>query len=1183
MKVKKFTLFMLTFVAFLALQVNASVSDYTFTYSSGTYTEITGTVSTATGDDGAQNLTLPFTFVYDGVSYTTARVSTNGWLEMGTLVTASAYINDLASTTYKPFLCPLWDDLYDDASGDIQYTTTGTTPNRVFIVQWKNINWYYSGGSDQNFQIRLYESTNVVEFIYGTMNAPLSTPSASIGINDATGGSGHFISITPGATPTSSTTVANNAINASTYLTSGLIYTFTPPAIIVPTLTFQPWWAVTAGSFISGGQSVFACPMVAGISYNFSICANDGVGGAYTGTSDGDFTLYSDAALTTQVWYIDGASTCSYNASTIGTAFENYAPTLSQTYYLVVDDWGGGSGSFNLAYQGRFVTPPAFDGTCQNYNVPAFGASGGVFHKFYMTTTGSYNFSTCLNDVCPGAAAANDADFYFFDASGTQIYYIDGPSACGYDATTYGTAYQDYVPPADGYYYLYINDYYGAAGSGIVLAYTGVTGPQPGYWTGAVSTDWNNTGNWADGTIPTSTVSVTIPAGCSNYPDINVTGNCDFLTIDAGAGMIVNYGGTLNVGGNVTNNGTITNYGDFLITGDYNSEATAVMNQLDGNWSMYWFTHSGFWGDGTLVASGGNIYTAEAVLAAYTTMTFNGPFTWYVGQVARWDAANFTASPSGGNVVLTGYNLQTLTTYTDCYLYAPGSPQTMCFYDLTINTPAATNNVYMVGSFGTSNHQVFGDLNILGGHVRTDNTVVNSFFDVFMELFIADNNDADLSVASGTTFTVNGQTYQYLSSNTGYGSVIGSINHIGQFNFIVEIEGLSAGRWELISPPVSDATANTFLCQYLMGHDPATNTWSDIIDPSTALNPGYDYALWVHPDVLTGNNPCSTIPANTIFTWTGSRNSWAPVTATLGNGWNNVGNPYTATIDWTNTGWTKNNVNDAIYFENNGTWSGYVAGVPYNGGSQYIAPTQGFFVESTGGGSLGFATSTASHTRTTFYKSDISNILRLTATGNGRSDETVIRITNEASAGFDPMYDAHKLFNNAVEFPGVPQFYSMDNNYMAVNAIDAAEMVALGFRAGLAGTYTICQNEANDFANVVLEDLATGTFTNLLESTYSFSYNPGENEGRFIVHFTPLAVSDKPAENLHIYSYGGVAYINVPENLKGDITVYNVMGQLVTSVPVNNVLNHVALPAAGTYIVKVTTNEKVFTQKVNIQ
>jgi len=225
----------LAFTFFVPQPARAAAADYDFGVSLGTYSDISGeagyTVSTAAGDDGAENITLPFTFNYDTVDYITGRISVNGWLEMGQTYTGGGYTNALDSTEAKPLLAPLWDDLLDDASSEIGYVTLGSAPNRVFVVQWKNVLWPVGEGrTPQNFQVRLYETTNVIEFVYGAMNAPGSAPSASIGINDATGGSGHFLSVTPaaGTADTVSSTTANNSITSAAHLTSGKTYTFTP-------------------------------------------------------------------------------------------------------------------------------------------------------------------------------------------------------------------------------------------------------------------------------------------------------------------------------------------------------------------------------------------------------------------------------------------------------------------------------------------------------------------------------------------------------------------------------------------------------------------------------------------------------------------------------------------------------------------------------------------------------------------------------------------------------------------------------------------------------------------------------------------------------------------------------------------------------------------------------------------
>jgi len=225
----------LLLAVFVPAPVQAAASDYTFTVSLGAYDDISDeagytALTVADLDDGAANIALPYTFTYDGVSYNTGRISVNGWLEMGQTYTGFGYTNALDSIEAKPLLAPLWDDLYLPTEGQIGYATLGAAPNRVFVVQWVNVLWSLTNGTPQNFQVRLHETTNIIEFIYGTMNAPGGSPSASIGINDATSGSGHFLSVTPaaGTADTVSSTTANNSINSAVNLPSGKTYTFTP-------------------------------------------------------------------------------------------------------------------------------------------------------------------------------------------------------------------------------------------------------------------------------------------------------------------------------------------------------------------------------------------------------------------------------------------------------------------------------------------------------------------------------------------------------------------------------------------------------------------------------------------------------------------------------------------------------------------------------------------------------------------------------------------------------------------------------------------------------------------------------------------------------------------------------------------------------------------------------------------
>lgn len=238
---KKMIIITLLTVTFMGVLVAGITNYYNAPVASqGTYQEITGTSAGAGGDTFlSPALDIGFTFNYCGTAYTQLKMASDGYLALGTSQTSSSLSNNLSTTSVLPIIASLWDDL---TSNTMSYTTIGTEPNRVFIAQWKNTKWNYNGTAGQNFQIRLYETSDKIELIYGSMITP-NSPSASIGINCSPGGSGNFYSITPGNPITYSTTTSNNSISAITYLTSGTTYTFTkvdPNAPPLPAVIVSP-------------------------------------------------------------------------------------------------------------------------------------------------------------------------------------------------------------------------------------------------------------------------------------------------------------------------------------------------------------------------------------------------------------------------------------------------------------------------------------------------------------------------------------------------------------------------------------------------------------------------------------------------------------------------------------------------------------------------------------------------------------------------------------------------------------------------------------------------------------------------------------------------------------------------------------------------------------------------------
>jgi len=160
-----------------------------------------------------------------------------------------------------------------------------------------------------------------------------------------------------------------------------------------------------------------------------------------------------------------------------------------------------------------------------------------------------------------------------------------------------------------------------------------------------------------------------------------------------------------------------------------------------------------------------------------------------------------------------------------------------------------------------------------------------------------------------------------------------------------------------------------------------------------------------------------------------------------------------------------------------------------------------------------------------------------------------------------------------------PAIYSAENDMMSINALPATNAVPVGVKAGVPGEFTITATETSEFPVVMLEDLLTGAVTDLKSKPYTFYYDMNL-DNRFIVHFTPLAVTENPADLISIYSSQKDVYVSVPANTRGDIVVYNLMGQEVARRAVNGTLNKITLQKSAYYVVRVMSNENVVTKKV---
>ena len=353
------------------------------------------------------------------------------------------------------------------------------------------------------------------------------------------------------------------------------------------------------------------------------------------------------------------------------------------------------------------------------------------------------------------------------------------------------------------------------------------------------------------------------------------------------------------------------------------------------------------------------------------------------------------------------------------------------------------------------------------------------------------------------------------------------------------------------------------------------------------------YAAWspTNPALVTFNGPINYGPYSISVTnqSTGSN-----------SGWNLLGNPYPSSLDWDAApGWNKSAVDNTIYYYSGSggmsnyyyyVGSGSAPWVAANNGSNEIPPHQGFFIHANSNGTFGVDNPARIHSGQAFYKNDNDiPLIRIKVEGADLSDETVIRFFSEASNEFDGDFDAYKLFADSY-----PQIYTITpgNTDLAINTLPAFEddlVIPVSFKAPNPDLYSLNFTELIGFDNnnkLYLEDLLTGEIQEVTSNPlYEFDYSPLYDDNRFLLHFSnPLGIDDNSTQEISIYSYSNIIYVQSSNAQIINIDVYDVMGQEIISRQTKNE-NFIKLKVTsgtGYYLVKAQTGKQFITKKVFI-
>lgn len=403
------------------------------------------------------------------------------------------------------------------------------------------------------------------------------------------------------------------------------------------------------------------------------------------------------------------------------------------------------------------------------------------------------------------------------------------------------------------------------------------------------------------------------------------------------------------------------------------------------------------------------------------------------------------------------------------------------------------------------------------------------------------------------------------------GSLItgGAITNNGTIEVQKEI---SDGQWHLISSSITDATAATFMGDYLQTYDEASDSWPEVIDPATVLIPGKGYALWgvAKSTTHTFTGTPSTGNVSNSFTYTPGGNPDH-------YGFNLMGNPYPSSIDWD----LLNESYGAVYYydgTNYLSWNGVGAG------SQYIPPMQGFMIAPGTAGSLDLNNSFRTHLgASNYYKSSNQNnsTLVLMAGNNSMQDELFINFNEDASTDFDLQFDAWKIITQEENIAQIFSIY--DQKRLSIDQQPEFQTLPIGFFCSQSGEYVISIKDYNYEGVLYLEDLLTGTIHNLNEGTYSFSWDSSEAEHRFNLHFSPMGIQPITQLNpLTVYTSGNTLFINVSDDMQQmKVFVYDITGRIMTEQKLDSNYGEINMPwKTGIYLVTVISGNSIITEKV---
>lgn len=362
-----------------------------------------------------------------------------------------------------------------------------------------------------------------------------------------------YITYTPASGPSNPQTFA-----AATVSSAGIYLTFTPNSIgnnivivydLDNTFTAPAGTPPAFGSAFAGGTLIYNNN---GTSYNHTGLSPNQI--HYYKAFSFDGSLYSSGLTANAITYCSDATipfSQSFNSSI-------FPPSCWVTKKTA---GSGNPGTWDRQTTGTYPV-------CS----PHSGAGMTRFNSFNLSD-GTAGILVTLPFTLPGPSQNYRVKFWMYRNDGyptyadlVNIHFNNSPGLTG--ATLLGTINRSIflapVESANGWYEYLFTLPSGQAGTGRFVIFEAVS--QYGHnifldditiyyalsiWTGNVSADWTDPGNWTGGAIPNQNIIVKIPSDPtgSNFPSItsSTIAECSDIIIETGAIITIEDGGTLNV------------------------------------------------------------------------------------------------------------------------------------------------------------------------------------------------------------------------------------------------------------------------------------------------------------------------------------------------------------------------------------------------------------------------------------------------------------------------------------------------------------------------------------------------------------------------------------------------------------------------------------------------------------